>query len=375
MTINQSQTAEQTSTNEQPPSSLPHVLITSSFSSFTQFTPNPRPWHMPLMAGLAISFPVFVGAYFDDVAMGLLSSLGAMVVLNLPYVGSLLHRMTAVLACSFAMVACFSVGLIAHTLPMLTIPLLWFITFWVTLFSRYYRLLPPAGLFIIMAAAIALFMPASFEQIPLLIGVVALGALFAGMVACGYSLILLWQTPAKPTHDVALPSDILGDSLIFSLFVALSLGIALIFDMPKPYWVPMSCYVVIQGMNFQSIWTKHVHRILGTAIGMAVAWGLLIVHPQGYGVALAILAMMFCIETLVVRHYGLAVIFITPLTIFLAEYSTPNPSPIAEIVAARLWDTVLGCFIGVLGGLVILSPTIKAKLQIGVDKILAKIEV
>ena len=31
------------------------------------------------------------------------------------------------------------------------------------------------------------------------------------------------------------------------------------------------------------------------------------------------IVLAFLIETLVVRHYGLAVVFITPLTIFLAE--------------------------------------------------------
>ena len=32
-----------------------------------------------------------------------------------------------------------------------------------------------------------------------------------------------------------------------------------------------------------------------------------------------LMVLAFVIETLVVRHYGLAVIFVTPLTIFLAE--------------------------------------------------------
>ena len=35
--------------------------------------------------------------------------------------------------------------------------------------------------------------------------------------------------------------------------------------------------------------------------------------------------MMLCIESLVDRHYGLAVVFITPLTIFIAEYGSGLP--------------------------------------------------
>ncbi len=41
-----------------------------------------------------------------------------------------------------------------------------------------------------------------------------------------------------------------------------------------------------------------------------------------WGVAVAILLLMLCIEALVDRHYGLAVIFVTPLTIFIAEYGS-----------------------------------------------------
>lgn len=330
---------------------------------------------MPLFAAIAISCPVMLGAYLGAFPMGLLASLGAMVILNLPYTGSLLFRMTTVLACSFGIVASFAIGLVAHSLPVLTIPLMFFVTFWITLFSRYYKLPPPAGLFIIMASAIALFMPATLVQIPQLIGVVALGALFAGMVACFYSLLLMVNQPVLPVPSPVPVREILGDTLIVSVVIALSLFAALLLHMPKPYWVPMSCYVVMQGMNFQSIWDKQVHRIVGTVMGMLLAWLLLSLQLSAMGVAVCMFGMMFCIETLVVRHYAAAVIFITPLTIFLAEYSAAQPSPINAMIAARFWDTLLGCMIGVLGGMVILSPSVRKKLQGLVDSIVAKLPV
>ncbi len=226
-----------------------------------------------------------------------------------------------------------------------------------------------------MASAIALFMPAPVSQIPQLIGVVALGALFAGMVACFYALLLIYNKPVLPVNTPMPVREILGDTLIVSAFIALSLLLALWLEMPKPYWVPMSCYVIMQGMNFQSIWIKQIHRIVGTAIGMLLAWLLLSVHLSDMGVALGIFGMMFCIETFVVRHYGVAVIFITPLTIFLAEYSAVQPTAISEIIVTRFWDTVLGCLMGVLGGIVILSPIVRQKLQVIVDKVVAKLPI
>jgi uncharacterized membrane protein YccC len=65
------------------------------------------------------------------------------------------------------------------------------------------------------------------------------------------------------------------------------------------------------------------------------------------------MVMSFIIEVLVVRHYGLAVVFITPLTILLAEAATLGHGSPDEIVLARFFDTVLGCVVGLACGVCI----------------------
>jgi uncharacterized membrane protein YccC len=83
-------------------------------------------------------------------------------------------------------------------------------------------------------------------------------------------------------------------------------------------------------------------------------------------VALAILTMMLCIETLVDRHYGLAVIFITPLTIFIAEYGSGLPfteQAYQEVILARLFDTIIGCLVGLSGGVVIHSTNLRVPMR------------
>jgi len=54
--------------------------------------------------------------------------------------------------------------------------------------------------------------------------------------------------------------------------------------------------------------------------------------------------------------YALAVIFITPLTIFLAEASQLGHGAPAALLQARLLDTVLGSVVGLLGGVCLHSP-------------------
>ena len=82
----------------------------------------------------------------------------------------------------------------------------------------------------------------------------------------------------------------------------------------------------------------------GTAGAAAVApWSL----------PLMIMVLTFIVETLVVRHYGLAVIFITPMTLLLADASLLGHGSTGSLLQARLLDTVAGSFAGLLGGVVL----------------------
>ena len=68
------------------------------------------------------------------------------------------------------------------------------------------------------------------------------------------------------------------------------------------------------------------------------------------------MVLAFVIENAVVRHYGLAVTFITPLTILLAEASTLAHGSPNALIEARFFDTVLGCLIGLAGAVCLHSP-------------------
>jgi uncharacterized membrane protein YccC len=65
--------------------------------------------------------------------------------------------------------------------------------------------------------------------------------------------------------------------------------------------------------------------------------------------ALLIVVLSFLIELLVIRNYGFAVIFITPLTIILAE-ATSASLDIDWVILLRMIDVVLGSTVGYLGG-------------------------
>ena len=341
------------------------LLIKGELAHLLTINRSQRPWHVPIIAAIAISFPVFVGAYFDDLASGIKASLGSMIILNLPLVGALSHRLVTVMAWGFAMVLSFALGLMAQQLPVLRLPVFMLIAFGVVMLGRYYRQPPPAGLFVIMAGAIALFMPIPIDESLSAIGLVVLGSGFSMLLALSYSLFLLMTRPIVAAPAYHYEPDIISDSIIVVSFVSLSLVTAVLLDMPYPYWAAMSCFIIIQGMQLRTMWIKQLHRLLGTLAGMAVAGWMLSWGLSVWGVAIAILLMMFLIEAFVDRHYGLAVMFITPLTIFIAEYgSTMHAPPVAEvIIQVRMLDTALGCAIGLIGGLAIHSVQLRVPLR------------
>lgn len=328
-----------------------HDLVRAEWRHLTTFNPSTRRWQMPFAAALASGLPLMVGAWFGHLEYGLISSIGGLTFLYLPNT-PLSHRMVWLMACGFGMSASYALGLMTHFLPLTKVGVLALIAMLVTMVCRFYRVGPPGSLFFVMAAAIGAYSPGTIEQIPLRVGLLTMGALLASAIAFCYSLyILRLQVPdavaplAPPTFDF-----VVFDAVMIGAFVGLSLAIAQALQLDRPYWVPVSCLAVIQGASLRAVWNRQLQRVLGTAAGMLLAWGLLSLPLDPWWIALLVIVLAFTIETLVVRHYGLAVIFITPLTLLLAEAATLGYTPIPELIQSRFIDTVLGCLVGFIGG-------------------------
>ncbi|RYZ73833.1 MAG: FUSC family protein [Proteobacteria bacterium] len=75
------------------------------------------------------------------------------------------------------------------------------------------------------------------------------------------------------------------------------------------------------------------------------------------------------VEFLVTRHYGLAVIFITPLTVCFAEFSSGGV-PIHGLFTARLIDITLGSLIGAAGGFLLHHPEWCRKMELRLRRII-----
>jgi uncharacterized membrane protein YccC len=324
-------------------------------------TASDRPWQMPVAAALAMGLPLLVGCYFGHMEYGLISSLGGMVFLSLPET-PLHHRMVQLIACAFAMSASYALGVMSHLVPSVMMGALTFVAVLVTMLVRFYNLGRPGGVFFIMAAAIGAYSPCAVLEIPLKVGLITLGSLLACMVAFVYSLVMLRTRPAQPIEPLppATFDYVVFDSVVIGAFVGITLLLAQIFQLEKAYWAPISCLIIMQGMSVRVMWERQLHRLLGTGVGLLAAWGLLSLPFNNWSISFAMMALSFIVEITVVRHYGFAVIFITPMTILLADAATLDPNAVDELIGARFFDTVLGCLTGFVGGVCLHSPRFRA---------------
>lgn len=335
--------------------------LRAEWGSLTRFNRSDRRWPMPFAAALSSGLPLLVGASFSHLDYGLISSLGGMLFLYLPET-PMYHRMVVLLACAFALIASYAAGVISQLYPPATIPALTITAILVTMVSRYYCMPPPGSFFFVMAASIGAHTPGGILDVPLKVGLLTMGCLLASLIAFLYSLFTLRRQPPRPIPPLPAPTFdfVVFDAVIIGLFVGIALALAHALQLVQPYWVPVSCLAVLQGMTLRAVWTKQIHRIVGTAIGLLLAWGVLLLPLSAWTIPLVMIALAFCIEMLIVRHYALAAIFITPLTILLVEAATLGQTSPAPLIAARFWDTVLGCLIGLLGGVCLHSPRFRA---------------
>ncbi|SEQ29756.1 Fusaric acid resistance protein-like [Azotobacter beijerinckii] len=332
-------------------------LLQAQWRHLVTINPSDRIWQMPFAAALATGLPLLIGAYLERMDYGLVSSLGGLVFLYLPNT-PLYHRMVMLMACAFAMIGCYTLGVMSNFFPPLMVPALVFATILVTMLCRFYGVGIPGSMFFIMAASIGAYTPVEMLQVPLMVGLIGMGTLLACLIAFFYSLYSLRLQAPNPAPPLPRPSFdfVVFDSVWIGLFVGLSLAIAQLLHLENAYWVPVSCLAVIQGASLQAVWNRQLHRVLGTSVGLLVAWVLLLLPLDKWSIALTLMVLCFVIETAVVRHYGFAVVFVTPLTILLAEAATLGQDSATALIGARFVDTVLGCLVGLLGGVCLHSP-------------------
>ncbi|WP_299823858.1 FUSC family protein [uncultured Pontibacter sp.] len=339
-------------------------LLRKELKSLVELRKSERLWHLPVLASLCVGLPLLVGYYFGRLDYGILASTGGLVILYMPST-ALAHRMVTLLACSFGFIFSFAIGISFSFNPLLSALVLGAYALCVHWVAKYFAMKPPGNFFFIMLVCIASASAFNISSIPTRIGILAMGTMFTCVLAFFYSLLIVKKSMPKAELIVVKDSTYanLVESAIIGTFVGGSLLVGHLLELNNPYWVPISCLAVMQGISVRHIWQRSLHRILGTFIGLGLTWLLLSFNLSALDICISILILQFIIEMLVVRHYGLAVIFITPMTIFIAEAGSAMTADPNKLVYARFLDIVLGSLIGAGGGWLLHHQQLRQKAQ------------
>lgn len=127
-------------------------------------------------------------------------------------------------------------------------------------------------------------------------------------------------------------------------------GIALLSGVGHPTWAVVSVVAVVPPPRAPHSTSRAVHRIIGTVIGVGVAAAVLLPEPPAVVLVLVIAVCQFAAEILVGRHYGAALVFITPLALSISHLA--STAPVSGLLLDRVVATTLGAAVGLIAVLV-----------------------
>lgn len=145
-------------------------------------------------------------------------------------------------------------------------------------------------------------------------------------------------------HGFSPNSLVLPAFVRIGIAVAVSVWIAHLLGLAHPYWVPLTCAAVLQGVSTAIIAQRTVQRVIGTVLGLVLASVLIALAPGGTLTAIFIVALQLAMLFFIAKNYGVSVVFITALALIIIYYGThPAAMP---MIWARFKDTLLGAAIG-----------------------------
>lgn len=321
--------------------------IRSSVKGLIEIRETERKWHFPLLAGICVGACLFVGWYFEKPEFGNISSMGAMTILYFTH-ASLERRIIHLIICAFLMTFSFMIGLVFSFSIFSAVISLAILTFIIHIVVSYFDNPPPGNFFFVMVSMVGLNIPYNIDALPLRVGLFAMGSMLSVFLALFYSVFIAKKV-VEPIFKKELGENknrvfFEGSVLAMALLIGLLIGYST--DDRSPYWIPLSALAVLQGRNLSHSFQRNLHRILGTFIGMGLTWVIFYFKPNALAFVLIITFLQYIIESLIVRNYLFAAIFITPLTILLAEAVSGLELSSHTIIEFRFIDTLIGSLLG-----------------------------
>ncbi len=333
--------------------------------SLFAFAPSRGPrWPLALQAAIGIAAPIAVSTVLGQAPLGYVAASGAFTVL---YAGSApvvdRARVLPIIAVSLLLSAALGILVAGNTL-VVSIGVVVVATMSAAL-AFGFRLGPPGPLFFVLVYGLSAHVVASGTIDPFVyLAALTGGCLFSYLVALApLALPRIRRIRARPMRELLPGPAWNADSrmLLLRVVIVAIVGVllGLVIDPDRTYWIVGSAVAVI-GVTAarRAAFQRGLHRMLGTVVGAGLYILLALLHPAGIWLALLLGLLQFSIELVVVRHYALALVFITPLVLLLTGAATGSIGSL-DVAGERIVDTIVGAVLGAASG--VLHPRAEAR--------------
>ncbi len=329
---------------------MPRQLLRNLFA----LNDGPWRWAMGIQAGIAMGLPIALFTQAGHQSLGFIASLGAFTALY----GAALSRwdrLRVLPVAAIGLVIASGLGALGSSSEWLTDLMLVTVAAMGCVLSLGTALGPPGPIMFVLVAAVSahLAAPVSHDgagfdrfMVPAL---VAVGALIAYLVIVAPLLIpsirrrevIASKAREKPLWNIAFDAT----AKAISIRVIIAVAIASLFNQPlggyRSYWVVIAAVAVLQSSPSRRLTNiRAFQRLLGTILGVGIFAFIGFSKPPAAAVVAIVVLLQFAIEVVVVRNYGLALIFITPLA--LTIYTASRSGDLLPIIRGRISDTLLG---------------------------------
>lgn len=211
---------------------------------------------------------------------------------------------------------------------------------------------PPGATILVFAAGAGAAPAAGGDDVLARAATVLAGALVAVLVCNAGALLDRWRglplQPAPALRDVVRAGTAgggaLGPAITVAVAAAIASAVAVGAGWGHPAWAVMGAAAVLQGTHVRHMGVRALQRAAGTACGVAIALPLLGADLGFVAVAALVVVLQTVTELVVARHYGVAMLTITPMALLMTSLGAATDP--AALALDRALDTAVGAVVG-----------------------------
>ena len=233
-----------------------------------------------------------------------------------------------------------------------------------SVYSDRVRLKPNGPFFGILALGACASVPTTVPWYAALLIAAASSAFSILIGFSGWVRQRAWEAGATrnvPSRSAAGQRELTVHAARYVLAVGAAGTVGVLSGSGHPHWAMAAAAVPLAGADLPSSVRRGIHRIVGTLLGLVVTavvilpgpWALAALYPafqepvhQATVLALLVILFQFATELFMTRHYGLAMVWFTPVILLMTQLAAPTEPQV--LILERAVETLVGALLGIL---------------------------